>query len=61
MADNRTQVDPRFLKYNKDDVEQILDGANTAYGWGDHAKAGYIVGELATDDDVRTALGLTAE
>ncbi len=27
MADNRAQVDPRYLKYNKDEVEQILDGA----------------------------------
>ena len=27
MADNRTQIDPRYLKYNKDEVEQILDGA----------------------------------
>jgi hypothetical protein len=27
MADNRTQVDPRFLKYDKDKVEEILDGA----------------------------------
>lgn len=27
MADNRTQVDPRYLKYNKDEVEEILDGA----------------------------------
>lgn len=26
MADNRTQVDPRFLKYDKDEVEEILDG-----------------------------------
>ena len=27
MADNRTQIDPRYLKYSKDEVEQILDGA----------------------------------
>ncbi len=27
MANNRTQVDPRYLKYNKDEVEEILDGA----------------------------------
>ena len=27
MADNRTKVDPRYLKYNKDEVEEILDGA----------------------------------
>ena len=27
MADNRTKVDPRYLKYNKDEVEDILDGA----------------------------------
>lgn len=28
MADNRTQVDPRYLKYNKDEVEEILDKAD---------------------------------
>ena len=27
MADNRTNVDPRYMKYNKDEVEAILDGA----------------------------------
>jgi hypothetical protein len=27
MAGNRTQIDPRYLEYNKDEVEQILDGA----------------------------------
>lgn len=30
MADNRTQVDPRYLKYNKDEVEEILDEATIA-------------------------------
>jgi hypothetical protein len=24
MPDNRTQIDPRFFKYNKDEVEEIL-------------------------------------
>ena len=28
MADNRTQVDPRYLKYNKDEVEEILNKAD---------------------------------
>lgn len=27
MAENRTQIDPRYLKHNKDEVEDILDGA----------------------------------
>lgn len=27
MANGRTQVDPRYMKYNKDEVEEILDGA----------------------------------
>lgn len=27
MEDSRTQVDPRYLKYNKDELEEILDGA----------------------------------
>ena len=27
MADNRAQVDPRYLKYNKEEIEDILDGA----------------------------------
>lgn len=30
MADNRTQIDPRYLKYNKDEVEKILDEATIA-------------------------------
>lgn len=25
MADNRTQIDPRYLKYDKDEVEELLD------------------------------------
>ena len=25
MADSRTQVDPRYLKYDKDEVEDLLD------------------------------------
>ena len=41
-------------------VQTSLDNADTAYGWGDHAQAGYIVGEFATDAEVRTALGLPA-
>lgn len=28
MADSRTQIDPRYLKYNKDEVEAILDKAD---------------------------------
>lgn len=28
MADNRTQVDPRFLKYNTPDIEALLDKVN---------------------------------
>ena len=27
MAANPTNIDPRYLKYNKDEVEAILDGA----------------------------------
>lgn len=27
MAENRTQIDPRYMKYDKDEVEEILDGA----------------------------------
>lgn len=42
-------------------IQTTLTNAATAYGWGDHAQAGYIVGEFATDAEVRTALGLTAE
>jgi len=42
-------------------VQTSLDNADTAYGWGDHAQAGYIVGEFATDAEVRTALGLPTE
>jgi len=30
MADSRTQIDPRHLKYNKDEVEKILDEATIA-------------------------------
>lgn len=41
-------------------VQTTLTNADTAYGWGDHAQAGYIVGEFATDAEVRTALGLPA-
>ena len=41
-------------------VQTSLDNADTAYDWGDHAQAGYIVGEFATDAEVRTALGLPA-
>ena len=41
-------------------VQTTLDNADTAYGWGDHSEAGYIVGEFATDAEVRTALGLPA-
>lgn len=33
----------------------------TAYGWGNHADAGYIVGEFATNAEVRTILGLPAQ
>lgn len=42
-------------------IQITLANAATAYGWGDHAQAGYIVGEFATDAEVRTALGLPAE
>ena len=42
-------------------VQTSLDHADTAYGWGDHAQAGYIVGEFATDAEVRTTLGLPTE
>lgn len=41
-------------------VQITLTNADTAYGWGDHSEAGYIVGEFATDAEVRTALGLPA-
>ena len=27
MADTKTNIDPRYMKYNKDQVEAILDGA----------------------------------
>lgn len=27
MANNNTNVDPRYMKYDKDEVEAILDGA----------------------------------
>ena len=27
MSDNKTNIDPRYLKYNKDEVENILDNA----------------------------------
>jgi len=27
MSDNKTNIDPRYLKYNKDEVEDILDNA----------------------------------
>ncbi len=27
MPDNKTTIDPRYMKYNKDEVEAILDGA----------------------------------
>jgi hypothetical protein len=27
MSDNKTNIDPRYLKYNKDEVEDILDHA----------------------------------
>ena len=27
MAENKTNISPRYLKYNKSEVEQILDGA----------------------------------
>jgi len=27
MAENKTSISPRYLKYNKNEVEQILDGA----------------------------------
>ena len=30
MADNRTKVDPRYLKYNKDEVEEILEKMDNA-------------------------------
>lgn len=40
MADNRTNVDPRYMKYNKDEVEAILDMV-TAVG-------------LASEADVRS-------
>ena len=41
-------------------VQTTLTNADTAYGWGNHAEAGYIVGEFATDAEVRTVLGLPA-
>ena len=41
-------------------VQTTLTNAGTAYGWGNHASAGYVVGEFATDAEVRTALGLPA-
>lgn len=28
MADNKMQIDPRFLKYNKDETEALLDKVN---------------------------------
>lgn len=40
-------------------IQTTLTNADTAYGWGDHADAGYIVGEFATDDEVKAALGIT--
>lgn len=42
-------------------IQTTLTNAATAYSWGNHAEAGYIVGEFATDAEVRTALGLPAE
>jgi len=27
MAENKMNIDPRYLKYNKEEVEKILDGA----------------------------------
>lgn len=42
------------------DVQTSLDNGDEAHGWGDHSEAGYIVGEFATDAEVRTALGLSA-
>jgi hypothetical protein len=30
MADNRTQVDPRFLKYNTPEVEALLEKMDNA-------------------------------
>lgn len=41
-------------------VQTSLTNADTAYAWGNHSEAGYIVGEFATDAEVRTALGLPA-
>lgn len=40
-------------------VQTTLTNADTAYGWGDHSEAGYIVGEFATDAEVKAALGIT--
>ena len=28
MADNRTEIDPRYLSYNKDQVQALLDKVN---------------------------------
>lgn len=28
MADNRSNIDPRFLTYDKDEVQQLLDKVN---------------------------------
>lgn len=39
MADNRTKVDPRFLKYDTPEVEALLDKIDAA--------------QLATEADVR--------
>jgi hypothetical protein len=30
MADSRKKIDPRFMKYNSDEVEKILDEATIA-------------------------------
>jgi len=30
MSNDKTNIDPRYLKYNKDEVESILDNAATA-------------------------------
>lgn len=30
MADNNVTVDPRYLSYNKDDVQRLLDKVNNA-------------------------------
>lgn len=39
MADNKTQIDPRYMKYNKDETEALLDKVNAQ--------------QLATEADVR--------